>query len=148
VANPQLCGPDYRAESLAESLSRARASELTLRGIEGLRDAGKRLLMEVEKFPSDVLVPVNMLAQSLLTSAQLLSDRTFVGPIVGTGPARRALVVAAVTVTGSLCNEEAAELRAAGARWVGLLVYQRVRPDLDGFDNGGLFDRVISFGSF
>ncbi|OYN78908.1 hypothetical protein CG716_13650 [Mycolicibacterium sphagni] len=147
MTTAHLSEPDYQDEYLADSLCRARAGEAELRSIDTLRDVGKRLLVEAERLRCDAIVPVDMLAQSITTSAQLLSDHDHDLPFGGSSAAvHRALVVAAVTVTGSLCTQEAAALRAAGAKWVGLVVYQRTRPDLDGLDQNPLFDRIVSIG--
>jgi len=131
------------AGSLAAGVLRAQQSVHALRDVGSLRRVAADLIETAARIGCRHMVAANAAAEPLATAAALLSD----GALTFSDKAHSAekvLVVEAATVSGGATRSCAAYLRANGAWWVGVVIYDRVRPDLDGLDEEPSIDFVTS----
>lgn len=131
-------------DSLAAGLIRAEAAAHSLRNIGSLREAAAALIEAANSIGCFELVASNAAAEPLATAAALLSDGTISISDRIRNTAQKVLIIDASTVTGATTRACAADLRASGAAWIGSVIYDRVRPDLDDLDNEPLLDYVTS----
>jgi hypothetical protein len=128
--------------SLAAGVIRAEASVENLREVSSLRHAALALIEAANSIGCYQLVPTNAAAEPLAAAAALLSDGAITFGSKSSARAQKVLIVDAATVTGNITRACAADLRANGAAWVGAVIYDRVRPDLDELDTEPLLDYV------
>ncbi len=133
---------DVPSDSLAAAVLRAEGTAVRLRQVEFLRVAAQTLLDEAAKVGCSELVPASQAAEPLVTAAALLSDGSVTIGDRLHSMSEKVVLVDAATVTGSVARECATYLRERGATWVAVLIYDRVRPDLDSFDGDPIFDLV------
>jgi hypothetical protein len=122
-------------DSIAAGLLRADASAQSLRNVTLLREAAGSLVDAAMAIGCSHLVAVNAAAEPLTTAATLLSDGALSCTDAQNSTADKVLIVDAATVSGNLTRSCAATLRANGAAWVGAIIFDRVRPDMDGLDS-------------
>lgn len=135
------------ADSLAAGVIRAQASARNLRDLGSLREAASALVEAASSIGCYELVAANAAAEPLATAAALLSDGAVkLGDKQESHP-HKVLIVDAATVTGNVTRACAADLRARGANWVGVVIYDRVRPDLDELETEPLLDYVTALRS-
>lgn len=129
--------------SLAAGVLRAQESVQSLRDVASLRRVAANLVEAAAQIGCRHMVAANAAAEPLATAAALLSDGalTFSDK---THSADKVLVIEAATVSGDTTRSCAAYLRANGASWVGVVIYDRVRPDLDRLDHESAIDFVTS----
>jgi hypothetical protein len=125
----------------------AEASVQSLRDITSLRDAASALVDAATSIGCYHLVAVNAAAEPLTTAAALLSNGKLACSDTQHSTVDKVLIVDAATVTGNLTRSCAAYLRENGASWVGAIIYDRVRPDLDELDNELTIDFLTSLRS-
>ncbi|RUP31524.1 MAG: hypothetical protein EKK51_14225 [Mycolicibacterium sp.] len=131
-------------ESLAAGVLRAQLSTLCLRDVEHLRQAAIALIDAAATLDCRHLVAANAAAEPLTTAAALLSNGKLAYSDCRNSSAKKVLVVDAATVTGNVTRSCASYLRENGASWVGAIIFDRVRPDLDGLDDDPGIDYVAS----
>lgn len=136
--------PLVPADSLAAGVIRAEAAAHSLRDIDALKQAAAALIEAANSIGCCQLVASNAAAEPLATAAALLSEGTISFSDKARNMAQKVLIIDASTVTGSVTRACAADLRASGAAWVGSVIYDRVRPDLDDLDNEPLLDFVTA----
>lgn len=130
--------------SLAAGVLRAQLSTLCLRDVEHLRQAAIALIDAAAAIGCYHLVAANAAAEPLTTAAALLSNGKLSYTDSRSSSAEKVLVVDAATVTGNVTRSCASYLRENGAAWVGVIIFDRVRPDLDGLDDDPRIDYVAS----
>ncbi|WP_301149018.1 hypothetical protein [Mycobacterium simiae] len=129
--------------SLAAGVLRAQESAHALRDVGSLKRVATDLIETAAQIGCRHMVAANAAAEPLATAAALLSE----GALTFSDKAHsldKVLVVEAATVSGDVARSCAADLRANGASWVGVVIYDRVRPDLDGLDDEPAIDFVTS----
>ncbi|BBZ65157.1 hypothetical protein MINS_05860 [Mycolicibacterium insubricum] len=131
-------------ESLAAGVLKAQLSTLCLREVDQLRQAAIALIDAAAAIGCSHLVAANAAAEPLTTAAALLSNGKLAYSDSRNSFAEKVLVVDAATVTGNITRSCAAYLRENGASWVGAVIFDRVRPDLDGLDDDPGIDHVVS----
>lgn len=134
-------------QSIAAGVMRAEASALSLRDIASLRGAATLLVDAAMAIGCNHLVAANAAAEPLTTAAALMSDGALTSADAPNSTADKVLVVEAATVTGNLTRSCVSTLRANGASWVGAIIFDRVRPDIDGLDTDGSLDFLTSLTS-
>ncbi|PBA29031.1 hypothetical protein CKJ65_23505 [Mycobacterium intracellulare] len=132
------------ADSLAAGVIRAEAAAHSLRNLSSLKEAAAALIEAANSIGCYQLVASNAAAEPLATAAALLSEGTISFSDKVSNTAQKVLIIDASTVTGAATRACAADLRAYGAAWVGSVIYDRVRPDLDNLDNEPLLDFVTT----
>lgn len=132
------------ADSLAAGVIRAEAAAHSLRNLSSLKEAAAALIEAANSIGCYQLVASNAAAEPLATAAALLSEGTISFSDKVSNTAQKVLIIDASTVTGAATRACAADLRAYGAAWVGSVIYDRVRPDLDDLDNEPLLDFVTT----
>lgn len=135
---------DLPPESIAAGAMRAAASVQSLRDVVALRRAASQLIDAAASAGCDTLIAANAAAEALTTAAALISDGRLKSADRRHASGKKVLIIDTATVTGNNTRACAAELRAQGATWVGAVIFDRVRPDLDGFDVDSLFDSVTT----
>lgn len=128
------------SDTLAAGLIRAEASAQSLRDVAALRDAANALLDAATAIGCYNLVAANAAAEPLATAAALLSNGRLACSDSQHSTADKVLIVDAATVTGDVTRSCAANLRANGASWIGAIIFDRVRPDMDGLDDEPALD--------
>jgi hypothetical protein len=109
-----------------------------------LREAAQALLEALWTTGCYQLVSASPAAEPLATAAALLSDGAITLSDRIHSVADKVVVVDAATITGNATRSCAAYLRERGAIWVGAVIYDRVRPDLDGLDGDRNLDLVAA----
>lgn len=137
-----VLNPVIPADSLAAAVLRAESAALSLRDLPTLREAARALVEAVSAIGCYQVVGASQAAESLVTAAALLSEGSVSSSDRLYSNSDKVVVVDAATVTGSAARACASYLRANGATWVGAVIYERVRPDLDGLDDDDEFDLV------
>lgn len=130
------------ADSLAAGVMRADSAIQGLRDFASLRRAASALIGAATSTGCYNLVAANAAAEPLATAAVLISDGKLTCTDMRHSTADRVLIVDTATVSGNVTRECASYLRANGATWVGAIIYDRVRPDLDGLDDEPAIDHV------
>jgi hypothetical protein len=131
-------------DSIAAGAMRAAASVQSLRDIDTLRQAAHHLIDAAAAAGCYTLIAANAAAEALTTAASLISDGQLTSANRRHAGGEKVLIVDTATVTGNNTRACAAELRARGAIWVGAVIFDRVRPDLDGLDADSLLDLVTT----
>ena len=131
-------------DSIAAGVMQAEAATQNLRNIASLRDAASELVDAAMLVGCYDLVAANAAAEPLTTAAALLSDGRLGYSDIRHTTAQKVLIVDAATVSGDVTRSCAGYLRENGATWIGAIIYDRVRPDLDGLDAEPTLDCVIS----
>lgn len=132
--------PVVPSDSLAAGLIRAEASTQSLRDVVALREAANALVDAATAIGCYSLVAVNSAAEPLTTAAALVSNGRLACSDYRHSTAEKVLIVDAATVTGDLTRSCASYLRANGASWIGAVIFDRVRPDMDGLDDDPALD--------
>jgi hypothetical protein len=132
------------SDTLAAGVIQAQAVQQSLREISALKAAATALIEAAISIGCSNLVATNAAAESLATAAALMSDGEIKNIDRQYITAEKVLIVDAATVTGSVTRECAWELRAKGATWIGVAIYHRGRPDIDGLDADDAIDFVTS----
>jgi len=144
AVNPAKGPAMVSLNSIAAGVMQAEASAQSLRDVTSLRHAASDLVDAATSIGCYHLVAVNAAAEPLTTAAALLSNGKIGWSDTHNSTADRVLVVDAATVTGNLTRSCASDLRENGASWVGAVIYDRVRPDLDGLDDEPTIDFLTS----
>jgi hypothetical protein len=144
LRSPSDDRPVVPPDSLAAGVMRAEASTQNLRDIKALRDAASALIEKSNSIGCYQVVAATAAAEPLATAAALMSNGEISMSDKHRLNAEKVLVIDAATVTGNVTRACAADLRRNGAAWVGAVIYDRVRPDLDGLDNEPLLDFVTA----
>jgi len=131
-------------DSIAAGVMQAAAATQGLRDIASLRTAAADLVDAAMSVGCHDLVAANAAAEPLTTAAALLSDGKLGYSDIRHTTAQKVLIVDAATVSGDVTRSCAGYLRENGAMWIGAIIYERVRPDLDGLDVEPTLDCVIS----
>lgn len=132
------------SETIAAGAMRAAASVHSLRDVDTLRQAAYQLIDAAGSAGCDTLIAANAAAEALTTAAALISDGQLKSGSRRHVGGQKVLIVDAATVTGNNTRACAAELRALGVSWVGAVIFDRVRPDLDSLDGDSLLDYVTT----
>lgn len=130
-------------DSLAHAVIRAESRARELRNIGDLKEAAHRLADQVDRLGCSRLVAASRIAEPLVTAAALLSDGRISMQLSSDG-ADKVVLVDAATITGNGARSAAQRLRAEGVSWICVVIYDRVRPDLDCLDSDPLFDQVAT----
>lgn len=130
-------------DSLAYAVITAEGTARELRNIAELQDAAHRLIDSVDRLGCRRLVAATREAEPLVTAAAMLSEGRVLMQHSSEG-ADKVVLVGAATITGSAVRSAAERLRAEGVSWICAVVYDRVRPDLDGLESDPLFDQVVT----
>lgn len=142
----ELVDPDWAEgmdDSLALAVFRAETVGRELRTVNGLEAAATQLIERIDHLGCHRVVAASREAEPLATAAALLSQGRIQMQASGEG-ADKVIVIDAATVTGNATRSAAERLREEGVSWVGALVYNRIRPDLDELDDDPLLDQVTS----
>lgn len=131
-------------QSLAAGVLRAQLSALCLRDVDHLRQAAIALIDVAAAIDCRHLVAANAAAEPLTTAAALLSNGKLAHSDSRNSSAEKVLIIDAATVTGNVTRSCASYLRENGASWVGAIIFDRVRPDLDGLNDDPDIDYVAS----
>jgi hypothetical protein len=131
-------------DTLAAGVIQAQAARQSLREISALKGAATALIEAATSIGCCNLVATNAAAESLATAAALMSDGAIRSIDRQYVTAEKVLIIDAATVTGSVTRDCASELRAKGATWVGVAIFHRGRPDIDGLDADDGIDFVTS----
>jgi adenine/guanine phosphoribosyltransferase-like PRPP-binding protein len=130
------------SHGLAKAVLDADASSQRLFDSGVLRELGEQIVHRCEQANWPVVVAASRAAESLVTAAVMMSG----GRLQMGQPARstdeRVMLVDTAVVTGGALHWAAASYRTAGSSWIGALVLERVRPDLDALDSDAAFDQV------
>lgn len=129
-------------DSLAAGVIQADGAIQALRDFASLRSAASALIEAATSTGCYNLVAANAAAEPLATAAVLISDGKLACTDMRHSTAERVLVVDAATVSGNVTRDCASYLRSNGAAWVGAVIYDRVRPDLDGLDDEPAIDHL------
>jgi hypothetical protein len=139
-ANHLRGSPVVPSDSLAAGIIRAEASTQSLRDVAALREAANALVDAATAIGCYNLVAVNAAAEPLTTAAALMSDGRLACSDSQHSTAEKVLIVDAATVTGDSTRSCASYLRENGAAWIGAIIFDRVRPDMDGLDDEPALD--------
>lgn len=129
-------------DSLAAAVIQAEAATQAMRDITSLQDAASALIEAATSTGCHQLVAANAAAEPLATAAALLSAGSLMCTDKHHFTAEKVLIIDAATVTGDATRSCASYVRDNGAAWVGAVIYDRVRPDLDGLDDEPTIDFV------
>lgn len=126
--------------SLAGALLNAEQSNDMLRDHDELVRLASVLVKQSHELGVDLVVPASRAADAIVTAAQLCSNGAL--RIAEEAAEQRILLVDAAIVTGAVVRECAAQLRQAGAAWVGAVVVARMMRDEDELDSDPSIDIV------
>jgi hypothetical protein len=127
---------------LADSVFEAESSNRELADPDVLRAMGEQVLFHAQELGCVALVAASRSAESIVAAAILLGGGRVERFAILASP-DRVLVVDSAIVTGHSTRTAIADLREAGADWLGALVMRRVRPDLDALDSAPLNAMVV-----
>ncbi len=127
--------------SLASAVMHADQARQRLSDPARLRELGELVLEYCEQASCSVIVAASRSAEALVTAALMIGNGRVTSVQAESAP-ERVMIVESAVVTGNALHSTAEYLRGSGTKWIGVIVVERVRPDLDDLDHTDVFNSV------
>lgn len=131
------------ADSLMAAVLQGEEAQRRLQNLRRLRRTARGVVRAADEHKCTRVVAASQAAVPLVVAAALLSDDRLTPARAIDCTNERALIVEAVTVLGGHVRACAQALAKQGAPWLGVVIVDRLRPDLDQLDADEAIDSLV-----